>query len=116
VPFVAKYLLLFSLTSEAIAGLVDHPMDRRGPASQLAESLGGTLESYYWMVGQHDGLVIFSLPDTASAAALSLAASSSGAYSHVETHELIATADLVPILAKAKAARSTFLPPGQSRS
>jgi uncharacterized protein with GYD domain len=108
--------MLFSLTSEAVAGLVDSPIDRLGPASKLAEAVGGKIETYYWMLGQYDGLVIFSLPDSASVAALSIVANSTGAYSRIETHELISTEDLVAVLQKAQTVKPQFLPPGQSAS
>ena len=97
VVVVAKYLLLFSLTGEAIKQFIDKPSDRAAVVGQLAQSVGGSLESYYWMFGQYDGMGVFELPDSRTMAALSLAASSSGAFAHFETHELIEASDLAAI-------------------
>ena len=41
--------------------------------------MGGTLEAFYFGFGKHDVYVLADLPDNATAAALSLAVSASGA-------------------------------------
>jgi len=69
---------------------------------QAVESAGGKLEAYYLMFGQYDGFVIVELPDARAAAATSLAVSSTGAFEHLETHELIEAEDVTPILEQAK--------------
>ncbi len=74
------------------------------------ESAGGSMESYYWMFGQYDGLVIFELPDSKAAAALSLVVTGSGAFTTFETHELIEASDLAQIAERAK--RISYQPPG----
>jgi GYD domain len=52
---VAKYLVLFSLTGETIKRFLDRPSDRAAVVRDLADSVRGSLESYYWMFGQYDG-------------------------------------------------------------
>ncbi len=54
------------------------------------------------MFGQYDGFAIVELPDSRAAAASSLAVSSTGAFEHLETHELIEAEDVTPILEHAK--------------
>ena len=107
---VAKYLLLFSLTGEAIKRFIDKPSDRAAVVGQLAQSVGGSLESYYWMFGQYDGAGVFVLPDSHTMAAVSLAAVSSGAFTRFETHELIESGDLTAIADRARGI--TYQPPG----
>lgn len=63
---VAKYLVLFGLTGETMKRFVAKPSDRAAVVRQLAESAGGSLESYYWMFGQYDGAGVFVLPDSHS--------------------------------------------------
>jgi uncharacterized protein with GYD domain len=110
VVVMAKYLVLFSLTGETIKRFVASPSDRAAVVRGLAESVGGSLECYYWMFGQYDGMGIFGLPDSHTMAALSLAATSSGAFAHFETHELIEASDLTAIAERAQGI--AYQPPG----
>jgi uncharacterized protein with GYD domain len=107
---MAKYVVLFSLTGETTKRFIDRPSDRAAVVKGLAESAGGSLESYYWMFGQYDGLAIFQMPDSQAAAALSLAVTSSGAFTTFETHELIGAGDLAQIAERARGI--SYQPPG----
>jgi uncharacterized protein with GYD domain len=107
---VTKYLLLFSLTGETINRFVANPSDRAAVVRELTESVGGGLESYYWMFGQYDGAAVVSVPDSHTAAALVLAVTSSGAFKSFETHELIEASDLTAIAERAKGI--TYRAPG----
>src|SRR5215211_5354148 len=102
VAAMSKYAVFFTLKGEAIARAMEQPSDRVMVVSKAVESAGGTLEAYYLMFGQYDGFVIVDLPDSRAAAATSLAVSSTGAFEHLETHELIEAEDLNPILEQAK--------------
>ena len=83
-----KYASFFTYSSATWARTIDAPGDRAAALRQVLDSVGGSLESIYWMFGAYDGIVIFDVPDALSAAAVSLAAGSSGAFKHLETHEL----------------------------
>ncbi|HEX6519425.1 MAG TPA: GYD domain-containing protein [Streptosporangiaceae bacterium] len=107
---MAKYMILFSLTGEAVKGFVAKPSDRAAVVQELAGSVGGSLESYYWMFGQYDGAAVVALPDSRAAAAISLAATSSGAFRGFETHELIEANDLAAIAERARGI--AYQPPG----
>jgi uncharacterized protein with GYD domain len=109
---MTKYLILFGVTPETLSRFIDRPEDRRGPVDAIARTVGGKLESYYWMFGQYDGAAIFDLPDSESAAAVALAAASTGAFRQFETHELIEAENLVRVLERAKQARPSYRPPG----
>lgn len=75
-----KYLIQASYTAEGIKGVrKDKASGRKAAVSKAVESLGGKLESFYFAFGEDDVFVILEAPDNASAAALSLAATSSGA-------------------------------------
>jgi uncharacterized protein with GYD domain len=93
---------------------MEQPSDRVTVASKAVESAGGKLEAYYLMFGQYDGFVIVDLPDSRAAAATSLAVSSTGAFEHLDTHELIEAEDLNPILEQAKGITAQ-LPVGAAR-
>ena len=110
---MAKYAMFFSYTSETWARLLDHPEDRAAVARHVAESAGGTLETIYWMLGDRDGLAIVDAPDSVTAAAVSLAVTSSGAFKHNETRELLTQDQLTAALTRARQLTAEFRPPGQ---
>jgi len=107
---MAKYMALFNLGGDAIRRFVANPSDRAEAVRVLVESVGGHLECYYWMFGQYDGMAVFEMPDAHTTAATSLAITSSGAFTHFETHELIETGDLTAIAERARGI--VYQPPG----
>ncbi len=108
---MAKYITFFSYSSDAVKGMIHHPSDRAAAATALVESLGGTVEAFYWMQGQHDGFLITELPDSASGAALVAAVASTGAIGNLETHELFDHDQQSAIVAAAKKALEAYVPP-----
>lgn len=107
---MAKFAVFFTFTGQTVKALMERPGDRAAVVSKLCEAAGGRMESYYLMFGQWDGFVIAEAPDSSSAAAISLAVSSSGAFGRIETHELVEAADLPGILSTA--ASLSYTPPG----
>ena len=110
---MAKYVTFFTYTSEAWAGMIQSPGDRTAAVRQLTDSVGGSLESLYWMFGAHDGIAIADAPDSVSAAALSVAVGSTGAIKDLETHELFTQEQLNQMLLRAKDAAQVYQPPGR---
>ncbi len=108
---MAKYAILFSYTPEAWAAMMKNPTDRSAAARQVAEGLGGTMESFYWMFGEYDGIAIFDVPDSVTAAAFSVAVSSTGALSKAKTTELFASADQAALVERAKTVLASYTPP-----
>ena len=101
---MAKFVIFFNFKPETVAAMIEAPDNRIDAVRRLIEAAHGKLESYYWMQGQFDGLVIAEYSPM-DANAVSLAVSSSGVLSHIETHELIEPKDIIPLLAQAKAVR-----------
>jgi uncharacterized protein with GYD domain len=60
------------------------------------------------VTGQYDGFFIAEAPDTLSVGAVSVAAASSGAFSRLETHELIPAEDVGRLLEKATQVRAAY--------
>jgi uncharacterized protein with GYD domain len=98
---MAKFAVFFKFKGETIKALIDKPSDRGAVVSKLCEAAGGRMEAYYLMFGAWDGFVIADVPDSAAAAAVSLAVSSSGAFDAIETHELLESSELGGVLATA---------------
>ncbi|MFC5139590.1 GYD domain-containing protein [Actinomycetospora rhizophila] len=109
---MAKYVTFFSYTDETWAKMIANPSDRRAAVQAAAESLGGNVEAAYFMFGSYDGFVITDLPDSARAAGLSIAVSSTGAIRSLETHEIFASSDLPAVLERAAAVQGAYREPG----
>jgi uncharacterized protein with GYD domain len=107
---MAKYAVLFSFRGEAVGALIKNPSDRPAAVREALESVGGELDALYWMLGQYDGLLLASAPDGHSIAAAMMAAAGSGAFAHLETHELIEGPDIADLIARA--GKVAFRPPG----
>jgi uncharacterized protein with GYD domain len=110
---MAKYAIFFTYSSEAWARMINNPGDRTAAVRQLTDSVGGSLESAYWMFGAHDGIVIVDVPDSVRAAAVSVAVGSTGSFKHLETHEVFTQDELGQVLSHARNAAQAYQPPGQ---
>ncbi len=76
-----KYLYYGSYTAEGYKGLMAEGGSKRAEAVQKAlEGIGGSVESFYFALGENDFYVIINLPDNVSVAAFSLAANKSGTF------------------------------------
>ena len=74
------------------------------------ETIKRLMDAYYLMFGAWDGFVIADVPDSKAAAAISLAVSSTGAFAHIETHELLEAGELASVLNTAS--NLAYTPPG----
>jgi len=86
---MAKFLVQVSYSPDGAKGLRKDGGTRRVKVvSKAVESIGGTVESFYFSFGTYDAVLIVEAPDNASVAALSLAVTASGA-GHLETTPLL---------------------------
>jgi uncharacterized protein with GYD domain len=77
---MAKYLVRATYTTDGVrAVLKEGGGGSRDAVRGLIEGLGGSLEAFYFAFGDDDVYAIIDLPDSASAAAASLAVSATGA-------------------------------------
>jgi len=89
-----KYLTTGSYTSEGLRGLLkDGGSKRRAEIERMVESLGGTVEAFYFAFGSDDFFIITEAPDNVKIAAGALIASASGAVS-VKTTVLLTPEEL----------------------
>jgi uncharacterized protein with GYD domain len=76
---VAKYMIEASYTVDGIKGLLkEGGSGRRTAVESAVKGLGGTVESFYFVFGEDDVIVILDMPDNTSMAALSLGVSAAG--------------------------------------
>ena len=105
------YMSQFAYTSDSWATLTQNPEDRSAAVSTLAEAMGGRVICFYHSFGDYDGIVIYEAPDEGAAAAIPLAAASTGHLKTIKTTLLLTVEDAME--AMRKAGEATFRRPGQ---
>lgn len=103
-----KFLFEAMYTPDGVKGVQSEGgSSRRDAIAKVAESVGGTLESFHFAFGERDAYVVADLPDNESAAAVALTVNGSGG-ANVKTVVL-----LTPEEVDAAAQRSVdYRPPG----
>jgi uncharacterized protein with GYD domain len=83
---MAKYMFRATLSAEGVAGLLaEGGTARRTVVQKAIETLGGTLDAFYFAFGNDDVVVICELADNETAAAFALETSASGRVSVATT-------------------------------
>jgi uncharacterized protein with GYD domain len=104
-----RYLVQFSYTPEGLEGVrKEGGSSRREAVRQLAESLGGKLEAYYFAFGSYDGISILDMPDHAAMIAASVIVNGSGAAT-AHTTVLLTPEELDDAVKRS----FTYRPPGE---
>ena len=76
---MAKFLIEASYTIDGVKGIQSAGgSSRREAVARVAESVGGSLESFHFGFGEHDAYVIVDLPDNEAATAVALTVNASG--------------------------------------
>ena len=74
-----KFLFEASYTLDGVKGVQSEGgSSRRDAVAQVADSVGGKLECFYFAFGDRDAFVIVDLPDNESAAAVALTVNAAG--------------------------------------
>jgi uncharacterized protein with GYD domain len=97
-----KFVALVSYTNEAWKTIIEEGLDRESGIAKSLESVGGRLDSAYWMMSHYDGLVIFEVDSELTAMACSAAIDASGTFKHVEIARLFPTSEHKMIIDRAR--------------
>lgn len=108
---MAHFMLQWQFAGISAKGMVDKPQDRTGPAKALIEGFGGKLHHYYFAFGDYDGIGIVEFPDNTSAAACSMKAAATGAFSRFETRVLMTAKEAEAAMQKAHDTKTDYRPP-----
>ena len=101
------YITQGRYTREAIKGMMVRPEDRAEAVSRLLAKAGGRLLGYYLTFGDYDFISIAEVPSDLQAAAVLLAAASSGGVTDLRT-----TVAMSAVEAKGAFAAASDLAPG----
>jgi uncharacterized protein with GYD domain len=107
---MALYMIRFSYTPETWAALVKSPENREEKVRAMLQESGATLEHIWYCFGDDDGFALISAPDNITAAAISLAITSTGAFSSFKTSVLLTQEETLEALEKAGTV--TYAAPG----
>ncbi len=103
-----KYLVQGSYSKSGVKGLLkEGGSKRKALVESLIQNLGGTVECFYYCLGETDFVVICSLPERTSALAFSMAVKATGS-ANLSLLELIET----PEIDKAAKVRVGYRAPG----
>ncbi len=106
-----RYMLSANYSAEGVQGLLSGGGSARRAAAEAAvESLGGSMEAFYFAFGSDDAVVIADLPSNADAAAVSLAVSASGMAAARVT--VLLTPEEIDAAAASVGEAVTYSPPG----
>jgi uncharacterized protein with GYD domain len=101
---MAYYMHQVSFTPEAWAKMIREPQNRESAIRPMIEKLGGRLIGYWFAFGESDAVVITQMPDSVSAAAAALAATSGGAVKALKTTVLMSVDESMEAMRKAGSA------------
>ncbi len=102
----------FDYEGQAWRLMVEHPEDREAAARAVVEAAGGRLLSWYWMFGDHDGVLIFEAPSDESAAAVLAAVAASGRVRQLRTSRLLTSDEARTAMGLARDVSAAYAPPG----
>jgi uncharacterized protein with GYD domain len=105
------FMIRWQFTDTSAKALVGKPHDRTGAATTLVEGFGGKLHSYFIAFGEYDGVAICEFPDNTAAAACSMSAAATGAFSHFETTTLLTAKEAEAAMKQANTTKTKYTPP-----
>jgi uncharacterized protein with GYD domain len=104
-----KYLFSGTYTPKGLKGLIEEGGSSRIEAAKKSlASMGGTLETFYYALGEKDFYIIVNLPDDATAVAVTMAGCISETFS-IKSTVLLTPAEMDEAVKK----RPNFRPPGE---
>ena len=106
------YLFRARYTSETLRAMIENPQDREQAARRLVESAGGTLECFYFSMGEDDVMAVMEAPDDATASAVSLAIGASGAFAGGGTTKLMTATQALGAMQMAQSVLAGYQAPG----
>ena len=98
---MARYLYQVCLKPEAYATMIQNPQDRGEAVRPVFEAAGGSLEEYYFAVGENTVYVLAEVPDHASLEAINMATLAGGAIASIKVTGILTAREAVDVMKKA---------------
>lgn len=95
-----KFLIQASYTADGLRALKkEHPLNRMAAVKEMVSSIGGKMDAMYWALGEDEAVLIFDLPNSETAAALSIHVGAAGLV-RTKTTRLLNLKDMEDALSK----------------
>ncbi len=108
---MSHFMLRWKFSDASAKALVGRPHDRTGAATALIEGFGGKLHCYYFSFGEFDGVGICEFPGNTAAAACSMAAAATSAFSSFETTPLLTAQEAEAAMKQAHDTKTKYKAP-----
>jgi len=105
-----RYVSFFKYSSAAMKAMTETPQDRSVGARQLAEGVGGKVDSIYFLPlgGEYDGFVIWDLPDELTAmASINMTTKATGNFERLEAMPIMNGEQFKAVMEKSKQLKYT---------
>ena len=99
---MARYLFEVSIRPEAYARMIENPSDRGQALRPVFEAVGGSLQEYYFGVGEHKVYVLAEVPDHVSVEAITMGVLAGGAVTSSKLTTLLTAEEAVEAMKQAK--------------
>jgi uncharacterized protein with GYD domain len=106
---MARYLLEVGVKPEVFGKLMKNPDDRAKATRPVFEAFGGSLDEYYFAVGQKTVYLIGEMPDEVSVEATTIAVLAGGAIDSIKFTPILTAVEAME--AMEKAANAMYRPP-----
>ena len=103
------YLVQVAYTKEAVQHMDEHPHNRLEAIKPAYEELGITIHEAFLAFGEYDAVMLLEAPDNVRQAAISMAVTAGGAFTHYKTTPLLTWDEGVE--AMQLAGESSYTPP-----
>jgi uncharacterized protein with GYD domain len=108
---MARYLLEVGVTPETFGTLMKNPQDRAKGTRPVFEAFGGSLDEYYFAVGQANVYLVGEMPDEVSVEAMTMAVLAGGAVTSIKFTPILTAAEAMQ--AMERAADAMYRPPSR---
>jgi len=99
---MTKYLIQETVTSQAVAALMQNPHDRTEAIRPVFESVGGKLENFYIALNENTAYIIADITDQDSLAAILWTFQAGGGPISIKATPLMTAKEAVDMLKKAE--------------
>jgi uncharacterized protein with GYD domain len=106
---MARYLFEIAVAPQAFGAMIKNPHNRAEATRPAFEALGGTLEEYYFAVGQNTVYTVAQFPDEVTVEAITMAVLAGGAVTSIKSTAVLTAAEA--LVAMQKASDTVYEPP-----